>query len=200
MTPVETTADLVRVPAEVKRERILGVVYLLLAAIVAFFFAMGSEGDATFRLGEAGQDIDLTFSAAGFAWVTAAIFAFLAVIHLTRGIGKKSNLVLSIALVLFAFACLAWAAAGSSFSLLGMLRTTVAAAWSYGSGDLSRVCCGRGAVSDIGTRGMLSPGAFTSRVVGTVTIPWVGLLAATLSAGVLALGPAGLAIRYRGDQ
>ena len=52
MTTVETPAELVRVPAEVKRERILGVVYLILAALVAFFFAMGSEGDATFRLGE----------------------------------------------------------------------------------------------------------------------------------------------------
>ena len=200
MTTVETTADLVRVPAEVKRERILGVVYLLLAAIVAFFFAMGSEGDATFRLGEAGQDIDLTFSAAGFAWVTAAIFAFLAVIHLTRGIGKKSNLVLSIALVLFAFAFLAWAAAGSSFSLLGMLRTTVAASTPIAFGALSGVLCERVAVINIGIEGMLLTGAFMSAVVGTVTNPWVGLLAATLSGGVLALGLAVLAIRYRVDQ
>ena len=175
-------------------------VYLILAAIVAFFFAMGSEGDATFRLGEAGQDIDLTFSAAGFSWVVSAIFAFLAVIHLTRGIGKKSNLVLSIALVLFAFAFLAWAAAGSSFSLLGMLRTTVSAATPIAFGALSGVLCERVAVINIGIEGMLLTGAFMSALVGTVTNPWVGLLAAALSGGVLALGLAVLAIRYRVDQ
>jgi len=37
-------------------------------------------------------------------------------------------------------------------------------------------------------------------LVGTLTNPWVGLLAATLSGGILALGLAVLAIRYRVDQ
>src|SRR5690606_290940 len=152
MTTVEaaTVREEIRLPSEVRRQRILGVIYLLLALVVAWFFALGSEGDATFRLGEAGQEINLTFSASGMAWVTAAIFAFLAGIHLTRGLGKRTNLVLALALGLFAFAFLAWAADGTSFSLLGMLRTTVSAATPIAFGALSGVLCERVAVINIG--------------------------------------------------
>lgn len=200
MTTVEAANDLVALPAEVRRQRIIGVVYLLLAMVVAFFFGLGSEGDATFRLGEGGQDLDLTFSASGMAWVTTAIFAFLAGIHLTRGMGRRTNVVLAFAFVLFAFAFLAWAAAGSSFSLLGMLRTTVSAATPIAFGGLSGVMCERVAVINIGIEGMLLSGAFMAAFVGTLTNPWVGLAAATASGGILALGLAVLAIRYRVDQ
>ncbi|HLT98066.1 MAG TPA: ABC transporter permease [Acidimicrobiia bacterium] len=200
MTTVEAAGNQVRIPSEVRRQRVLGVVYLLLAIVVAWFFAMGSEGDATFRLGEGGQDLDLTFSAAGMGWVTAAIFAFLAGLHLTRGLGRRTNLVLAFALALFAFAFLAWAAAGSSFSLLGMLRTTVAAATPIAFGGLSGVLCERVAVINIGIEGMLLTGAFMAAFIGTLTNQWVGLLAATVSGGVMALALAVLAIRYRVDQ
>jgi ABC-type uncharacterized transport system permease subunit len=200
MTTVEAANDLVALPAEVRRQRIIGVVYLLLALVVAFFFGLGSEGDATFRLGEGGQDLDLTFSASGMAWVTTTIFAFLAGIHLTRGMGRRTNVVLAFAFVLFAFAFLAWAAAGSSFSLLGMLRTTVSAATPIAFGGLSGVMCERVAVINIGIEGMLLSGAFMAAFVGTLTNPWVGLAAATASGGILALGLAVLAIRYRVDQ
>ncbi len=202
MTTVEaaTVREEIRLPSEVRRQRILGVIYLLLALVVAWFFALGSEGDATFRLGEAGQEINLTFSASGMAWVTAAIFAFLAGIHLTRGLGKRTNLVLALALGLFAFAFLAWAADGTSFSLLGMLRTTVSAATPIAFGALSGVLCERVAVINIGIEGMLLTGAFMSAFVGTLTNPWIGLITATLSGGLMALGLAVLAIRYRVDQ
>ena len=200
MTAVATREELVRLPAEIKRQRILGVAYLLLALVVVRFFALGSEGDATFRLGEAVGDLDLTFSAAAMGWVTAAIFGFLAGVHLTRGLGKWTNVVLAVALTLFAFAFLAWAADGKSFSLLGMLRTTVSAATPIAFGALSGVMCERVAVINIGIEGMLLTGAFMGALVGTVVNPWAGILAATFSGGVLALGLAVLAIRYRVDQ
>jgi general nucleoside transport system permease protein len=172
MTTVESAQQQVRLPAEVRRQRFLGVVYLVLALIVTWFFALGSEGDATFRLGEAGQDIDLTFSAPAMGWFTAAVFAFLAGVHLTRDLGKWTNVVLAFALGLLALAFLAWAAqGGGSFSMLGMLRTTVAAATPIAFGGLSGVMCERVAVINIGIEGMLLTGAFMGAFVGTLVNP-----------------------------
>lgn len=201
MTTVQATQPEIRLPGEVRRQRFLGIVYLVLALVVVWFFALGSEGDATFRLGEGAQDIDLTFSAPGMGWFTAAVFAFLAGIHLTRGLGKWSNVVLAFALALLALAFLAWAAdGGNSFSLLGMLRTTVSAATPIAFGGLSGVICERVAVINIGIEGMLLTGAFMGAFVGTLAGPVVGILAATLSGGLLALALAVLAIRYQVDQ
>ncbi|HSJ34730.1 MAG TPA: ABC transporter permease [Acidimicrobiia bacterium] len=201
MTTAQATQQQVRLPAEIRRQRFLGIVYLVLALVVVWFFALGSEGDATFRLGEGAQDIDLTFSAPGMGWFTAAVFAFLAGIHLTRGLGKWSNVVLAFALTLLALAFLAWAAdGGNSFSLLGMLRTTVSAATPIAFGGLSGVICERVAVINIGIEGMLLTGAFMGAFVGTLAGPLVGILAATVSGGLLALALAVLAIRYQVDQ
>lgn len=200
VTTLQTADDLVRLPAEVRRQRIIGGAYTLMALVVAWFFGLGSEGDATFRLGEAGQDLDLTFSASGLAWVTTVIFGFLAGMHLTRGLGKQTNVILAIALALFAFAFLAWAADGKSFSLLGMLRTSVSAGTPIAFGALSGVMCERVAVINIGIEGMLLSGAFMAAFVGTLTNMALGIVAATASGGLLALALAVLAIRYRVDQ
>lgn len=200
MTAAVVGEETLVLPAEIRRQRILGVIYLALAFVVVWFFARGTDGSATFRLGEAVGDLDLTVPSAGFAYVTAAIFGFLGAVHLTRGLGKWTNVVLALALGLLAFSFLGWAAAGKSFSLLGMLRTTVGAATPIAFGALSGVMCERVAVINIGIEGMLLTGAFMGAFVGTLTNQFVGVLAATASGGLLALGLAVLAIKYRVDQ
>ena len=200
MTAVAETVELVRLPAEVRRARILGIVYLAIAAVVYFVFAAGTEGDVTFRFGEKPGDLDWTVSAAGLATFAAIVFAFLGGFQLVRGFGKRTNLVLGIAMGLFAITFLGWAAAGKSFSMTGMLVTTVALAAPIAFGALSGVMCERVAVINIGIEGMLLSGAFTAAVVGSLATPWVGLIGATLIGGVLALALAVLAIKYRVDQ
>ena len=200
MTAAVATNDTIVLPAEVRRQRILGVIYLILAFLVVWFFARGTEGSATFRLGEAVGDLDLSVPAAPFAWITAALFGFLGGLHLTRGLGKWTNVVLALALGLLAFSFLGWAAAGKSFSLLGMLRTTVSAATPIAFGALSGVMCERVAVINIGIEGMLLTGAFMGAFVGSLTNQFLGIVAASVSGGVLALALAVLAIRYRVDQ
>lgn len=200
MTAIADAVELVRAPAEVRRARILGITYLLLAALVYFLFAVGTEGDVTFRLGDQPGDLDWTISAQALAIFTAIVFAFLGGVQLTRGFGRKTNAVLAVALGLFALTFLGWAAAGKSLSLIGMLGTTVALAAPIAFGALSGVMCERVAVINIGIEGMLLTGAFTGAVVGTVLSPVFGLLGATLAGGLLALALAVLAIRYRVDQ
>lgn len=200
VTAVAETVELVRLPAEVRRARILGIIYLALAVLIYFGFAAGTEGDVTFRFGDTPGDLDWTVSAAGLATFTAIVFAFLGGFQLVRGFGKKTNLILALAMGLFAVSFLAWAAAGKSFSMTGMLVTTVSLAAPIAFGALSGVMCERVAVINIGIEGMLLSGAFTAAVVGSLLTPWVGLVGATLTGGILALGLAVLAIKYRVDQ
>jgi simple sugar transport system permease protein len=201
MTAVaEAPVEQVRVPAEVRRARILGIVYLFLALVIYFGLAVGTEGDVTFRLGEVPGELDITLSASGLATFTAVIFAFLGGMQLTRGFGSKTNVVLAVAMGLFALAFLGWAAAGQSLSLVGMLSTTVAAAAPIAFGALSGVMCERVGVINIGIEGMLLTGAFMGAVMGSIVSPTFGLLAAAAAGGVMALALAVLAIKYRVDQ
>ena len=200
MTAVAESVDLSRAPAEVRRARILGIVYILLAALVFFVFGVGTEGDVTFRLGDQPGDLDWTVSAQGLAYFTTIVFGFLAGIQLTRGLGSKTNVVLAVALGLLALTFLGWAAAGKSLSLVGMLVTTVALATPIAFGALSGVMCERVAVINIGIEGMLLTGAFTGAVVGTLMGPIMGIIGATLSGGILGLALAVLSIKYRVDQ
>lgn len=200
MTAVAAPERLVRAPAEVRRARILGITYLLLAVATFFFFASGTEGDSTFRFGDRPGDLDWTFSASALATFAAIVFGFLGGVQLTKGFGKKTNIILAAAMALFAISFLAWATAGKSLSMTGMLVTTVASATPIAFGALSGVMCERVAVINIGIEGMLLTGAFTGAVVGTVASPIVGIVGATLAGGLMALILAVLAIRYRVDQ
>jgi len=200
MTAVADDVELVRAPKEVRRARILGFVYIGLAVVIYFGFALGTEGDVTFRLGDTPGEIDLTVSAGGLAIFTSVVFAFLGGVQLTKGFGKKTNVILALALALLAFAFLGWAAAGKSLSLVGMLETTVAAATPICFGALSGVMCERVGVINIGIEGMLLTGAFMGAVMGSIVSPIFGLVAAALAGGILALALAVLAIKYRVDQ
>jgi simple sugar transport system permease protein len=60
--------------------------------------------------------------------------------------------------------------------------------------------CERVAVINIGIEGMLLGGAFMGALIGSSLGPWVGILAGMATGGLLALGLAVLAIRYRVDQ
>lgn len=197
---VETAVGTVRPPAEIRRARYLGIAYLLLAAATIWFFGLGTEGDAVFRIGDMPGDLDITVPAAGFAYFAATGFAFLAGMQLVRGLGKWTNVVLAIALFVFVIAFLAWAAAGKSFSLSGMLRTALLNGVPIAFGALSGVMCERVAVINIGIEGMLLAGAFAGALIGSLTNQWLGILGAGAVGGVLAAGLAVLAIKYRVDQ
>jgi simple sugar transport system permease protein len=200
VTAVAETVELVRAPAEIRRARILGVTYIALAVVVYFVFAAGTDGDVTFRFGEQPGDLDWTVSASLLATISAIIFGFLGGVQLTKGFGARTNVVLGIAMGIFAFTFLGWAGAGKSIGIVGILVTTVAAATPIAFGALSGVMCERVAVINIGIEGMLLTGAFTGAVVGSVLSPVVGIIGATLAGGLMALGLAVLAIRYRVDQ
>jgi ABC-type uncharacterized transport system permease subunit len=213
----------VRTPAEIRRARNLGIVYLLAAVLVVWLFGMGSLGlestSATFGLARP-QDPsfpDLTLNAPAVAFAVAAILAAMGGIQLSRGLGRWTNIFLAIGSVLFVFAFLGWATARSpqgTFSLVGMLEATVTRSVPITLGAISGVLCERVAVINIAIEGMLLGGAFTGVLVasalkgiaGEATFlggpleSWIGILAAVVLGMLLAWALAWLAIKYRVDQ
>lgn len=217
--PKPDEAD-IRTTAEIRRARVLGVVYLLMSFFVLWAFAFGStgNGDATFGLARPTDPSfpDFTFPAAFASFTVAIILASLGGFQLARGFGNKSNLVLGVVFLLFVFAFLAWAAAQSSvgsFSLVGMLQATVVRSVPITIGALSGVLCERTGVINIAIEGMLLGGAFVAvlvaalitgendpEILGSPIGGWVGVGAAGLTGAVLAWVLAVLSIKYRVDQ
>jgi len=213
MVIVTTTADrpgvdqpeeVVRTPAELRRARVLGIVYIVMALGVLWFFAKGTTGDATFGLTRPQDRFsdfpDLTVPAAGSAYLVAVVLAFVGTVQLIRGFGKWTNAVLAVVLTLVLFSFLAWAAAGKSISMVGMMRGAISLGVPIALGALSGVLCERVAVINIAIEGMLLGGAFTGALVGSLFNSWLGLVAATLTGVLLAWILAVFAIRYRVDQ
>jgi len=204
--PASTTSSVkLQTPEEIRRARVLGVVYLGLAALVLFAFTFSiSGGDvASFGLSRPTDAVEvapLQVPARALTMVVAVVFGFLGAVQLTRGFGDKANLVLGGALLLFVFAFLTWAAAGGSFSLVGMLQATLAQAAPIALGGMAGILCERVAVINIAIEGQLLTGAFVAAIVGSVTNQWIGLLVAIISGVVLGWVLAVLAIRYLVDQ
>ena len=195
-------------PALVRRQRIFGIFYLLLAAITAFVLTSGIAPDAssTFALKPAGSktgfDIpNLVVPSVVVMYVVAALCAGLGAIQLVRGFGSRWAVVLGIVVLAFVFGFLTWAAVGKSMSLIGILQLTVLKALPITFGAMSGLLCERAGVVNISIEGMLLTGAFTGAVVGSGTGNIVlGLVAAGLVGAALGTLLAILSIRFRMDQ
>jgi simple sugar transport system permease protein len=188
------------------RQRILGIFYLVVAAIMTIGFAIPVGGDttSTFNLNLGPLAIQLpplVLPSAGVGYVLAGAVAFAGAIQLTRGFGAKWALVLGLVAAAFVFGFLVWVAAGQQMNLTGVLQSTVQRSVPIVFGALAGILCERSGVVNIAIEGMLLTGAFSSAVVASVTDnPWLGMLAAIGMGAVMAAILAVLAIRYRVDQ
>jgi simple sugar transport system permease protein len=212
MTSLDTThpdtalgAVKIRATPEERRARILGGVYFVLALFVLLVFAFDGEAtdDATFKLALARdrfEPLDWTFDPRLVSITVAVIFAALGVAQLVRGFGRWTNAVLGGAMILLVLAFLGWAAAGQSFSLVGMLTSMVVLSVPVTAGGLTGLMCERVAVINIGIEGQLLSAAFVGTIVGSTAGKWVGLFAAVAIGAVLGSVLAVLVIKYRVDQ
>ena len=210
MTAATATASVAVIidRAAIRRQRILGVVYLVMGAVVAWLLTANVKSEATssFLLKPAGSQggIDLptlVVPSMITIYIAAGTCAALGAIQLVRGFGKRWPVILGIVVVAFVFAFLTWAAAGKSMSLIGILQLTVQKALPITFGALCGLLCERAGVVNIAIEGMLLSGAFTGAVVGSATgNNIVGLVAAAFVGGLLGGMLAVLAIRYRMDQ
>ena len=188
------------------RQRVLGIVFLVLAAIIAVVFTKVPEGAvSTFSLNLGPNPAiklpGLVIPSATTCWVLAAFCGFSGAVQLVRGFGTRWGLVLGLVALAFTFTFLTWATAGKSVSLVGILQATVARATPITFAALSGLLCERAGVVNIAIEGMLLAGAFAGAVAGSISQnPWIGVLAAALVGAALAWVLAVLAIRYFVDQ
>ncbi len=207
MTTAELTAGDLKtaITPEERRARITGFILLGLAAIVFWAIGMNVAGDldATFRLAlptDTFTDIDWTVNTRTIGFITAGLLAFLGGSQLRKAGVRFTTLALAIGLLLFAFAFLAWAAAGKSFSLVGMLRSTVILSVPVTLGALTGIMCERVAIINIGIEGQMLASAFAATVLSSAFGIWVGLVGALIVGALLGAFLAWMAIRFRVDQ
>ena len=185
----------------------LAVFYFTLATILLVVFGSNvSAGDETvfgLNLGSAPaiRLPDLVVPSGPVIYLMAGVAAFCGALQLTRAVGARWAVLITIALVAFVFGFLTWAAAGKSMSLVGIFQTTLYRAVPITFGALSGVLCERSGVVNIAIEGMLLSGAFVAAVVASATgNNWLGVIGAVIAGGLLAAVLAVLSIRYRVNQ
>jgi general nucleoside transport system permease protein len=199
----------VRAPGtQITRARVMGILFLLLAAAMFLLFALGSDPGVktTFGLTPAGSSSsisigDLVVPSRATSMLLAVVCAFLAGVQLTRGFGVRTSAILGVVVALFVFAFLTWAARDRSLNLVGLLQSTLLRSVPITFGALSGVLCERSGVVNIAIEGMLLSAAFTGSIVGSATHSlWIGLLGGAAVGGILAAFLALLSIRYQVNQ
>ncbi len=190
-----------------RRAIVLAAFYFGLAALLVLVFGSGiepgTETKFTLNLGSAPaiRLPDLVLPSTAVIYLMAGVAAFCGALQLTRAVGAKWAVLLSVALIAFVFGFLTWTAAGKSMSLVGVFQTTLYRAVPITFAALSGVLCERSGVVNIAIEGMLLSGAFVAAVVASVTgSTWAGLIGAVITGGLLAAVLAVLAIRYRVNQ
>jgi simple sugar transport system permease protein len=190
-------------PVARRQTLITGWLLIGLAVFVALVFGTQVEGSATFRLSlprDVIQVPNLLVPAAPFIYIVAGILAFFGARQFMRGGARWSSILLGIGLLLVVAAFLVWAADGTSFSLTGVLESTVVRAVPIALGGLAGVLSERVAVVNIGIEGMLLSGAFTGAVVGSLFGGVIGIVGAMLVGGLFGFILGALVITYRVDQ
>lgn len=190
------------------RQRVMGLIFLLLAFGIWFLFSRSAPADATTTFGlTTGGAVkvlpDLKLPSMATLNVLAFVCAFLGAVQIVRarGFGRRTTLVLGIVAALFIFGFLTWAAAGKSLNLAGLLNTTLSKAVPLTLGALSGVLCERAGVVNIAIEGMMLAGAMTGSLVASVTDNlWIGLVAAVLAGALMGLIHAVLSIKYKINQ
>ncbi|MFZ9818854.1 MAG: ABC transporter permease [Ilumatobacteraceae bacterium] len=179
-----------------KRSRNVGLTFVVLGIVAGAIFT-NRPGDAGFKLLD---DYIFVIPARPFATALAIVLVALGAAQLLRGLGKVTNVALSIATAAFVIGFLTWAASGGSFSFTGMLQDTVARSVPITLGAIAGILCERSGIINISIEGQLLGAAFTGSVVGSLLGPWMGILAAVLTGVALSGILAVFAIRYRVDQ
>jgi ABC-type uncharacterized transport system permease subunit len=187
------------------RRRVSGIVYLVLAAIMAWPFGLGVAAgvDARFVLNQppAIHIPNAIVPVRPFSFVLAVVCAYLGAHQLVRGFGRRAGLILGAVIALFVLSFLAWAAKDASMNVVGLLGSTLLRSVPLTLGALAGVLCERAGVINVAIEGQFLTAAFAGAIVGSATTSlWLGLVAGVVAGGLVGALLAVLAIRYQVDQ
>ena len=188
------------------RQRVMGIIFLLFAFCILFFFVRDVEAGqvASFGLTPGGvvpQVEPWKVPVTSTLYILAIISAVLGGIQVSRGFKRWTNAVLGVVVAFFVFGFLVWATAGKSLNLAGLASTTLNKAVPLTLGAMSGVLCERAGVVNIAIEGMMLSAALVSALVASVTDSLVlGLFAGIVTGALLSLILAVLSIKYKTDQ
>lgn len=203
--PVNSDAPVVaeRIPGLWKTPIVMAVFTVLVALLVIL---APRTGDSTFRWSRDGDWFaipDITLPANAVVW-TAVILCLLCTAYAAWNAhaGRKTPLVLVAAFAVIAVSgFLAWAVAGKTLPVVGLLAGSLALAVPLVFGALGGVLGERSGVVNIAIDGQLLFGAFGAAIVASLTgSPWAGLVAAMVAGMLVALLLGLFAITYWVEQ
>jgi simple sugar transport system permease protein len=194
-----------RATPDERRSTIVGWILIVLGVIIFIVFGLGTEPGllAAFNLSlqtDRFQDLAWVVDARLFCMVAGVLTVGLGVWRLTRQALAWTNVSLAIGFALLMMSFLAWAAAGSQFSLVGMLRSAVILSVVIVFGALTGLMCERVGVINIGIEGQLLASAFAGVVLSSAFGTVAGLIGAMVTGALLGWFLAWLAIRFHVDQ
>jgi ABC-type uncharacterized transport system permease subunit len=202
-------AAAVRMPQMNVRRYLAAGTFVLLGLIdILVFGIFARTGDAVFALSLSGSGIQVPsihVPGAAACFVLGAISIGAGVLRATTDLSRiGKRLAIAVVLLSFLFALLCWADAGNkvgSVNMVDLLQGTVTAAIPIVLGALSGILCERSGVINIAIEGQLITGAFASAAVASaVGVLWLGLVAGSLTGGLVGALLAVFAIKYRVDQ
>ncbi|WP_418060042.1 ABC transporter permease [Pimelobacter simplex] len=203
--PVPAAAEPTALPLRtlLKAPILLGVVTVAVALLIVL---KARSGDTGFRLATDTDFFDLPEVTVPSTGTVAAVVALLAVCTAVSAFlvsrGRRTPLwLIAIFSVLAMTGFLAWAAAGQTVPVVGLLGGSIALAVPLVFGALGGVLGERAGVVNIAIDGQLLFGAFAAAMFGTIVgSPWGGLVAAMLAGALVALVLGFFAINYFVDQ
>jgi general nucleoside transport system permease protein len=183
------------------REQILSIVFFLgglLIIALATWKVSPDEVSSFTQFGKGENLVDLPSRAT--MWALGAFCLFAAAYQWVRG-SEGNELAAGLVGFFAVSALLVWATRGGSLSLFAMLRESIVRATPLILGAMSGLWCEKSGVVNIAIEGMMLSGAFTAVAATSATgSPWVGILAAVLTGGMMAALHAVLSIKYKVDQ
>jgi ABC-type uncharacterized transport system permease subunit len=183
------------------REQILSLIFLV-GGLFIFLLATWKVAPET-RSGftQFGKDeslVDLPSRAT--LWALGMFCMFAAAYQWVRG-AERTGLVAGLVGFFAISALLVWMTRDNSLSLFAMLKESMVRATPLVLGALSGLWCERSGVVNIAIEGMMLSGAFTAVAATSMSgSPWVGIVVAVLTGGLMASLHAVLSIKYKVDQ
>ncbi len=198
------TTPAARTVVSAKTPILLSVITLGLGTILLL---SSQEGDTTFRLASR-DDLfalpEVTVPANGTGWVAVILMAVISAeawrrLRVSRGAAPLWMIAVFSVIAMTGF--LAWAAAGGTIPVVGLLGGSIALAVPLVFGALGGVLGERAGVVNIAIDGQLLAGAFAAALIGSITgSVWGGLVGALVAGALVALILGLFAITYFVDQ
>jgi general nucleoside transport system permease protein len=195
------TVDSARQSGLSQRDWLITAIMVLVGVIMVLLAGYSVEGGAQAVFTDYTLGTLFSIPSQQALFVIGGLCFFAAGIRLYRGLGSLNAFLGWGVAFLVAFAFLIWITSGTSMNLTGMIQSMLTAATPLTLGAMAGIFCERSGIINIAIEGMMLWGAFAAvAFAGILDNLWLGLLAASITGGVVALLLAVLSIQYKVDQ